>query len=544
MSAFDDFLADVTAERCWVLKLDAFQLAPPGGASAAFGDAGFGEMGFGEDDAGSAAGLTTLYYSDNGYTSAAADTPASTWFDGRIAGNPKVERQMFGRQGVGGLTRVNAEVELLNLDGGLDTLPRDYGLDGRRAQLLLGRPTDPLSAFGLVFSGVVAARPNVGFNVVSLALSEASARLDVPINRTAYAGTGAAEGGADLQGKPKPKGWGNCQNVSGPLVDSALLIYQVHDGAISDVPACYDRQVALAKGADYASYADMAANAPAAGNYRVWKGGGFFRLGSTPAGTVTADVLGDASGAGYVNTTADILNRILVDQAGFVAADIDAAAIAQMNVDQPGEVGIWRGLDADTVENVVAELLENAGAFGGFSRAGLFTCAVIKSPGTAAAAAVYTSEDIRSIEREPLPEPVEPIVWRTRVGYQKNYTVQNDVAAAVTAARRTFAAEAERISSKEDAAVLSRHILAREYGATGALFAQAADADTEAVRRLALWKPERGLYSVVVPAPALARDLGNEVTVAYNRFGFDAGVQAMVLGHHIDGSEVTLKVLV
>jgi hypothetical protein len=148
--------------------------------------------------------------------------------------------------------------------------------------------------------------------------------------RTPTPARAALEGGTDLAGKYKPRAWGNVQNVPPVLVDSASLIYQVNDGAISDVPAAYDRQIALVKGADYVSQSDMQTNAPAAGNYRVWKAGGFFRLGSTPAGTCTADVLGDASGAGYVNKAGDILQRVLLI-AGIDSTLIDAAAFAQLN---------------------------------------------------------------------------------------------------------------------------------------------------------------------------------------------------------------------
>jgi len=546
VTAFATLVADVNSKRCWALKIDAFQIAAPGGMSSQFGDGAFGEYGFAEDDAGAAGGIVSLYYSDNDYTSQAADTPASTIFDGRIVEAPmQIRREMFGMSGVGVLTRISGQIALTNYDGGLDALVASYGLDGRRITVSLGDPADAYANFGTVFAGVIATRPSVKMDTCDILLADASGRLVVPFNTNTYAGTGAAEGGADLKGKPKPLAFGNCLNISAPLVDSALLIYQVHDGLASDVPAAYDRQVVLTKGADYVSYTDMTTNAPAAANYRVLKTatGSYFRLGSTPAGTVTADVLGDATG-GYINKTGDIVNRILGTQAGLAAADISAAAIAQLNADQAAEVGIFRGTQGDTVDNVVDELLQNAGAFGGFSRTGPFTCGVIKAPGSVAAADAFSAEDIRSIERQPLPMQVEPIVWRARVGYQKNYTVMTDVAAGVTAARRTFAAEAQRISLKDDTATQSRHRLAREYGPTGALFAQAADGDTEALRRITLWKQELGIYAVNTCGRALLRDLGDEVTITYNRFGFDAGKQVVILGHQVNGADdVTLMVL-
>jgi hypothetical protein len=544
MGAFEDFLAEVgdgRSQACWLLELDALPLAVLTKSSAAFGDGGFGEYAFCEDEEGQSGGVVTLYYSSHGYISKATDTPANTWYDGRMSGDVLVERRIFDqKQGFGGLAFTRAELSLINNDGELDTLLRDYAIDGRAARALLGRPTDARSAFGEAFIGVVR-HARVDSKRLGLTLSDGLARLELPINRNTYAGTGGIEGGADLKGKPKPKGWGHAFNINPPLVNSASLIYQVHDGAISDVPNAWDRQVALVKGADYASQADMEANAPAAGNYRVWKGGGFIRLGSTPAGTVTADLLGDASGAGYINKTGDIVNRILGDQALLLASEIDAAAIAQLNVDAPVEVGIWRGTEQSTIAGALDELLAGVGAFGGFSRLGKFTAGVIATP-SGASVASYTEEEIGELERAPLPSAVEPIVWRARVGWQRNYTVQNDVAAGVTQARRTFAAEAERVAIREDTTIRSRRTLAREYGPTGNLYAQQADADTEAIRLMGLWGVERALYSVPLPAAALARDIGDVITVTYPRFGFSLGAQTRVLGHELQGTRVKLKV--
>jgi len=529
MSAFDDFLADVDAPRCWLLEIDAFPLAALGDGtdpSGAYADAAFSELAYGEGDISDAA---TLYYSSHGYTSQAADFPAAVWFDGRLMGDVVVERRIHGREWIGGLAAVFAEARLVNADGGLDELQKDFALDGRPARLLLGRPTDARSAFGLVFSGI-AQRVTVALDRMTINLSDGLARLNAPVAPQVYAGTGGLEGGADLAGKAKPKCWGEVFNVSPPLVDATNLIYQVHDGLINDVPAVYDRGIALIK----------VGGAPAAGQYQVDAAAGTFKLGATPAGTVTADVLGDA-GAGYVNKTADIVTRALLI-AGIDASLIDAASFTALNTAAPAEVGIWIGTDPSTVGEVVEELLAGVGAFGGFSRVGLFTVGVVAAA-SGASAATYDEEEILALTRDPLPAEVDPVVWRARAAWQRNYTVQTDLAAAVTTARRAFAAQAERVVTKEDPGVLSRRLLAREYGPAGNLYAQQADADTEAQRLLTLWSAARGFYRVTLPPVALARDLGEVITLTHSRHGFSAGAQARVLGHTLRGTQVELTVL-
>lgn len=539
-SAFGAFLADVTKPRCWLLEIEALSLATPGGISSAYSDAAFSEAGFCSDEGASSGGAVTLLYSSHGYTSHSTDLPARTWYDGRIAGEVTVERAIAGRDGIGGLARVFAEVQLANLDGGLDALLRDYALDGRMVTVLLGGPDDARDTYGVVFRGVVDSLTATEA-ALALRLSDGLAKLDRPIQDTTYAGSGALEGGADLKDKPKPEGWGKALNIAPPLVDSTKLIYQVRDGAINDVPEVRDRGIALIREADYGSAAEMNATAPTAGRYRVWPAGGYFRLGATPAGTVTCDAELDASGAGYVNRTGDILLRIL--GAFLTSSEINPTSFVQLNADAPGAVGIWIGAESRTVADVMDELLAGIGAFGGFSRLGTFTVGVVAAPAGISVAS-YSEQEIPSIEREPLPGSFEPVAWRVLVGYQRNYTPQTDLAAAVTAAVRTFAAQMLRIIKREDAALKSRRLLATEYGPTPGLFALQADADTEAQRLFDLWANPRACYRVPLPAQGIVRDLGDVVTIAYPRFGLTNGVQARVIGHRISGLKSEIKVIV
>ena len=82
--AFQAFLAEITSPRCWLLELDVFSLAETESVSGAFGDAAFGDAAFCDGAAGGSGGITTLRFSTHGYTTHAADTPARTWYDGRL----------------------------------------------------------------------------------------------------------------------------------------------------------------------------------------------------------------------------------------------------------------------------------------------------------------------------------------------------------------------------------------------------------------------------------------------------------------------------
>ena len=530
--AFQAFLSEVTSERCWLLEVDALSLASVGALSAAFSDSAFGEVGFSEGAPSFAGGLTTLRFSTHGYSTHATDNPSRAWYEGRLSEKPVVDRRITSSSQIGGLSTVFAEAQLINADGALDTLTSNYALDGRPARILFGRATDALSSFGFYATGVVSAVV-IGIDALQIKLSDGQAKLANPANTTTYLGTGGLEGGADLKGKYKPKGYGHVFGISPPCVDTLNLIYQVNDGAISDVPQVYDRGVLLTK----------VAGAPAPGEYQVTAATGTFKLGATPAGTITCNALLDAGLTGYIDRTSDIVLRMLVQQAGLITAEIEPASFSQLTADAPAEVGSWAGIEGRTVADMVDELLANVGAFGGFNRQGAFSVAVL-SAASGAPKAALTEEDIIDIKREPLPALVDPIAWRVSVGYQKNYTVQSDLASTVPIAQTMFASQPVRTSTSEDLAIKSRHLLAKELTDATGLFAQSADAVTETLRRFALWGSDRKLFRVKTRPTALTRDAGQVVSLQHRRHGLALGVSGRVIGHRVQGSEVELMVLV
>jgi len=533
--AFQEFLDDVTAPRCVLLELDVLSLAAADAAAGAYAASAHAVQPFSGAASGAAPGVVTLRFSTHGYRSRLAtdsvDASAPWWFEPRILSEPGIDRRIVGRDGIGGLARTGGELQLINADGALDHLSRDYAVEGRAVRLLMGRPTDPYSAFGELFTGVVES-VTTGLDAVTLRLSDGAAKLNAPMQVSAYAGTGGNEGGADLAGRPKPVCLGQVRGISPPLVDAANLVYQVHDGAISAVDAVYDRGVAL----------DYTAGVPGAGEYSVDLSTGLFTLGAAPDGAVTADVRGDAGLSGYIDTTGALVLRALSTRAALYSSEIDPGSFSALDSEAPASVGVWIGAEQRTVGSVVDELLAGIGAFGGFSRLGAFTVARVGKP-AGADRAVFTENEIIDLAREPLPAPVEPVAWRVAVGWGKNYTPQDDVASGAADAQRSFAAHAWRIAVEEDASIKSRHLLAVEYGPSESLYAEQADAADEALRLFDLWCTRRSLYRVSLPARALTCDLGQVVRIEHARHGFAAGRSVRVLGQQIRGERVELRVL-
>lgn len=451
-------------------------------------------------------------------------------YDGRIAGFT-VERDIAGRDGVGGIARVFAELRLVNGDGGLDMLREDYALDGRAVRILVGDRGGAYADFGTVFSGVVESA-TVTERELQLRFSDGMARLELPIQGNRYLGTGGLEGGADLKGKPKPLCYGRAYNVAPVMVDAFNLIYQVHDGAIQDVPALRDRAVALTK----------VVGAPAPGEYSVDTATGTLQLGAMPDGELTCDVEGDAPAAGYSERLAVIAQRILA--AKLYTSEIDTTAFANLNALIEAPVGFFVGAEERTAADVLGALLGGAGCFAGFSRQGVFTGGRLSEPNADAPVLALDETDIVSVAREPLPEGLEPIAWSVSVGWRLNHTVQSDIAALASDADRAFAVEQWRVARAENSAVQSRHLLAREYGPVESPFVEAADAESEADRLFALWGTPRGRYRVTTMAQGMLADVGRAVLLTHPRHGLRFGRAARVIGQTVSMSRTELRVIV
>jgi hypothetical protein len=235
-----------------------------------------------------------IYAATREFATLPTDAPPNTPFSGTLEQPLSFRRSILGGNEIGVFTVGDGVMEISNTDAFYDFLINQYAVDGRSVIVKYGELGAPYNTFLTVFSGT-AADWTIDESGVHIILRDNSYKLTVPAQSNVYGGTGGADGGADLTGKRKPRAFGYVQNVEPPLSDPSLLIYQVNDGAIQAVTAVYDRGSALTPGADFATYALLTAASPGAGTYITCLALGFIRLGSSPVGTVTADISG-ASG--------------------------------------------------------------------------------------------------------------------------------------------------------------------------------------------------------------------------------------------------------
>lgn len=483
-----------------------------------------------------------FFCSGNGYVTGPAETPPNLFYEPKIKQPAVLKRDMFSTGTTGGESSIGyGEMLLSNIDGGLDYLV-DYGFDGRPITIRVGEDDAAYpGGFTTVFVGTMD-QPALEFKQVSIRLRDRQAELSAkPLQPTKYAGNNSLPSGlegmaTDLLGKPKPKLWGTVTNVPPSCVNTSRLIYQVNDGAISSISNVYDRGAALTKGADYTSQADMETTAPAASNFRVWPAGGYFRLGSSPAGLITADVTGDTAGN---STVAQIAKAIVVNQGGLGTADYSSSDVTTLDTANSSVIGVY--VDGETTINTVLdEVCNSVGAWWGFDALGVFRIKRLVAP-TGSPVATFTDTEILDIERISksntraggssstggVPN------FKVNLSFAKNYSVQDtDLAGSVTDARRAVLKEEFATVNSTDTSVKTKHLLSPELNVS-TLLTVAANAQTESDRLLAMFKVRRDFLSLKVrvdTATISVLDIGEVVTVETARFGYSAGKLFRIIG--------------
>lgn len=457
-----------------------------------------------------------VYAATRNFATNADDSIApSRLYLGRLDTPLRYNLSILGGSDIGTFTsQQDGDCILDNMDGYYDSLPATFTANGRPIEIHAMRLGDDLSQRFLVFKGVMSSW-FISESQVGIKVSDLSFKLRVPAQPNLYGGTGGADGGADLAGKRKPLIFGYVLNWPATLLNSSALVYQVSDGPVNAISTVYDRGVALTLDADYASYAALTAATITAGKFATCLALGLFRLQSNPVGTVTVDVEGDKTGGTFVSATGDIVQRWMLRVTELTATDLYTAAFTALATDQPAPVGYGVGPDDNhTMADVIADLMHGIGGWGGFRREGLFEVRRVVAPTTDAVASI-SRRDVLSITRDPPPGSYMPPPWRVRVAYERNWTVQTDLAGSVTADRKAFVSVQFRVSEASATAIQADYPDAQDPEVRQCYFALKVDADAEALRLLNFARVERALYRVTLPRKALTFNLGDTNSLAY-----------------------------
>lgn len=487
--------------------------------------------------------LKTFYVSSGGYQTLPGDSPANINFISALSDPGSLGVNVYGNGRTSGFGALQlGQLQLVNADGRFDPW-MTYGFDGRPVTLRLYKAGVAYASMPILFTGTIDGPPELDRLSLTLRLRDKALIFDVPACANLYGGTNTPPNGidglpGDLKGVRKAKAFGVARGVSPRCVNTSLLIYQVNDGAVADVPAVYDKALGLTKGADFATNAALQAATVSAGTYATCFAEGLFRLNATPAGAITADVTQGAAAAN--RTAAQIIKALAVSAGVDPTTGISAADVTALDAAQPAVCGIY--IDDDTtVRDAISKIAQSIGAFVVFDPAGVLRVGRLTSPSGTPVLSLTESQGI-TINRLAQRDGDVP-VWQITLNHTFNYTVQTgDIAGAVTADRRNFVGAQVRVATASDATVKLQYLLASAISIDSLLDdvtnAAGGVADLEVQRLLALYKIRRDMFEVTVHLDILSSSgiprLMSLIQVQSSRLNLNAGKLFWLLGFRLD----------
>ena len=191
------------------------------------------------------------------------------------------------------------------------------------------------------FVGKVA-RFSVRSRVVTLTATVDIEPFTKDVLTATYAGTGGAEGGADIKGRVKPLAIGWPMNVEPVLIDATNSVYQFSGyGPIQAVTTLFERGSAFSAAVgDYATYAALVAATIAPGKWGTCLAEGMIRLGAPAYGVITGDIKGHKVGASSPRLTGAIINA-LATIAGVSSGNIETSTLTTMDAATPYSVNLF-----------------------------------------------------------------------------------------------------------------------------------------------------------------------------------------------------------
>lgn len=459
---------------------------------------------------------------DHNYRSAPGDTPSNQLFDGVLTTAYDISANLGNPSDpLGGAEFSIGDVQINNGDARFDELVnRSWG--GQEVTIYAGKESWPFSQFATVLKGT-ALQPRWDEAGINIGLRSAVALLEVPFSRSYYAGTGGAEGGADLANKPRPVVLGRCSSVPMVLLDTAKQIWQVAE-SLGEVLDVRDRGLAVDfSGNDYATYALLDAATVPAGEYATCLAEGLIRFGSDVT-LPTADVDGPEA---WGDTAAELAQYVAKNRLGptlnFGAAQIDGGAFNRLDDARGYVLGAY--IDGETTARAVIDyLMRSVGACVIPTRDGLLSCIYYELPTVGADTLTDADLDTAGMSSYARVRAVR----RVNVGYRPNIRplTETEMTETVSQADRlTLKSDFQLAASEEP--TIDRDAV--EIRIDTGIYAEE-DAQELADALVALLSVHTHYYTWPLRGVPFRSWPGETRRVVYNRFGLSSGKNFIITG--------------
>lgn len=440
---------------------------------------------------------TTFYFATEGYNTGALDTPPNQHYQPALSKDLTLTESLSIDTYVASISIGDMGIENTN---GVRDHYRGYVWSNRPNRLYLGGPAWARADFRLIYDGVTEDIGSKSRDLLGLKLRDKLLRLNTAVTE-ATMGSGTTDPDA-----VRPNSLGELFNMTPRLVSG--VTYTAHDGIIEDIPEVRDEGLPVTYTKDLAT--------------------GRFTLARAPAGAITCDVQGDKPSGTYNNTVSTLVQRLVTGYGKvadrFTTGDLDTAQLATFDAAHPQPVGMAI-LDRMNVLNACRDLAGSVGAQLSMSRLGKLRLLKISAPGTS----VRDVRDYHMAERNLWPMTRLPVVAAVKLGFNKNWTPQEGLTTALSAADKELFASPGPAASQDDATVATLYKLSTETEQQDTMLLKRTDANAEALRRLNLRKVPREVFQFTAYAEMFDLELGNTITLYYPRFGLDAGVPGVVV---------------
>ena len=426
------------------------------------------------------------------FSTSPSDTPPNTIYTGALIGEPTFTSRAT--ESYGGSTFISFGSIIIDNTGGRidDWIVQSFA--GREAILKIGSPDWDIDDFRVIFNGVSDRVDIPDDGSLEIFIKDKQRLLDAPIQ------TNRMNQEEDLAGVEIPLCFGECYNIS-PILDiNNVNRYVINDGPIESVDAVY------IDGEEITSFV-------------VSLAGGYFTLDLEPSGIVTANVRGDTS-MGYRDTIPGIAELMVSKVMPEVA---------------PGSAGklvrTWGTAVSGVYITSRTNLLDALDSLGvgfryGFDRDGEFSFSPLEEPGDP----VVVIDDIETHGDLGLIKGDVP-VWKSTVGYKRNWTTQNSLSDTAPDVLRNFVSKDYTLFTSSDSPEIKVEcVIAQEPDYVRTPFINATDADDESKRLLALYGKQRYIATVSAYSRPLTLSIGDTITLQDGRFGLQGGVEFVVVG--------------
>jgi hypothetical protein len=514
---------------------------------------------------------------------------------GVVKSVPEFTRSI-GEDFTGAVSASIGNLVLDNLDGSLDQWP-NLSFDGQLCRVRRGDPSwnDP-DRFRILYDCIAEIVTGATREEITIRLRAIEHTANGPIQENLIAS------GSEIN-QPIPLAYGRVFNVEPRVIDAANQTYQWQDGPVANLFTARDGGIAFNTSAKTVSAVDAGTNtittSTAHGfvnNTRVWGSDPLpaplvqarnywvipagltttaFRVSETRGGS-EVDITGTTTGGTFLgyHWTADLTNgKIYLDSntAGKLTLDgsvgstlatlaaasylpgilkainVDTASLAKFAVTCPQTLGRYVRERTNRLD-IASEIMSSLGAWYGYSRAGMLQMGRIESS--------YSSYDLAigedDIDHDSFKlDHMIPPRKQHRIGYQRNWTVQNDgsLFAGVSADDRALYSNENYVTppvlgADEGSGGQEFHLLAEKPDVVKTLIYDSGDAVNEGVRRDALFYGWGEVIVFDVKKIGAEIDIGQVLNVTYPRYGFANAVNVPVVhvADHPTERKTTVKI--